>query len=424
MRKRVNIDMVEQLMKKILILLLCFSMAALVNIPLGMAQEEDDSSAQNVITELLSESGRIIPDVESNSIMVMDLPYNISMVEDYLTMADMPSQQVLIEARVVEVKLEKQHTHGVNWSALTQDFRMGDSYPQGNSAGVEYVGLWQQIPTRSIQWEPIKGTDQNSWSVGVFNDHIDGLIEMLTTQLTTDIISAPKITTTNNRRAKIDVVKTTPYLAEVEMEEEEMEGGGLRVTYTYNYEYADEGVNMEVIPLVNPDETITMTIVPQVKEIVRWIEMVAPEGASKEPELPETDVRITQTKVTVQQGQTLVIGGLIREKKTEGITKVPFFGDIPLFGALFRNKIETTDKTELLILVSPTIVNSKVIKDMHDEGRDLSKWYIDEKLAEEKKRAKVEKTEKKRMASKLHSLEKKVQKLVDRRKDFEKQISE
>lgn len=347
--------------------------------PLLMAQEAAEEKAIGAsVLNLLSESGRLIPDVETNSILVIDYPPNIAMIEEFLKMADVQNEQVLIEARVVEVKLENEHALGVNWSLFTKkggaeigQFRLG------SGAG---LGLEQAIPFRKPKWEPLIGEEEEPFTIGIFDENIDIVLKALTTQLKIDILSAPKITTTNNRRAKIDIVKTIPYLEEVEKEEEETETT-TKTTYTYSYTYADEGVSLEVTPLINPDRSITITLCPQVKEIVRWHEMVKPDPAlEKAPQLPETDIRMAQTKVTVKERQTLVIGGLIREKIKAGVTKVPLLGDIPLLGAFFRSKKDIKEKTELLILVSPTIITQRVVARMEKEEKlGIGKWYMDER---------------------------------------------
>jgi len=405
-------------MNKIAFLILFFILILANNLQFLMAQEKVEENIP--ILNLLSESGKLIPDIESNSILIIDYPSNIDMVEKYLKMADSQSEQVLIEARVVEVKLEKEHSLGVNWTLFAG--KGGAELGQVRLGSASGSGLQQQIPFRQPTWEPLNigGTAQSPFTMGIFDENIDIVLKALTTQLETEILSAPKITTTNNRRAKIDVVKTTPFLEEVEKEEEDITGGGTRTTFTYKYSYADEGVSLVVTPLINPDSSITIDIFPQVKEIVAWREVVAPEGAAGTPQLPETDVRLSQTKVTVREGQTIVIGGLIRNKVTNGTTKVPFLGDIPFLGSLFRSNKETKDKTELLILVSPIIITPKVLARMErEESLGIGKWYMQKREAD---KSFFVPSEDKEASSLIDSLETEVQDLIKERKFLEKKI--
>jgi len=359
-----------------------------------VAQDQVPEKAKVVaLLNLLSESGKVIPDIETNSILVIDYPPNIAMVEEYLKMADVSSEQVLIEARVVEVKLEKEHALGVNWSLFMEkagaeigQFRLGSGSGQG---------LQQVIPFRKPKWEPLIGEVQEPFTIGIFDENIEIVLRALTTQLKTEILSAPKVTTTNNRRAKIDVIKTIPYLEEIKEEEEESAGGTTTTTYTYTYTYADEGVNLEVMPQINPDRSITMILCPQVKEIVRWKPVLGPAGAPGVPELPETDIRMAQTKVTVREGQTLVIGGLIREKIRAGATKVPLLGDIPLLGSCFRTKKDEKQKVELLIMVSPTIITPQVLTQMVKQERyGPGRSFLEEREADAQRMLDLEVQEK------------------------------
>ena len=359
-----------------------------------VAQDQVPEKAKVVaLLNLLSESGKVIPDIETNSILVIDYPPNIALVEEYLKMADVSSEQVLIEARVVEVKLEKEHALGVNWSLFMEkagaemgQFRLGSGSGQG---------LQQVIPFRKPKWEPLIGEVQEPFTIGIFDENIEIVLRALTTQLKTEILSAPKVTTTNNRRAKIDVIKTIPYLEEIKEEEEESAGGTTTTTYTYTYTYADEGVNLEVMPQINPDRSITMILCPQVKEIVRWKPVLGPAGAPGVPELPETDIRMAQTKVTVREGQTLVIGGLIREKIRAGATKVPLLGDIPLLGSCFRTKKDEKQKVELLILVSPTIITPQVLTQMVKQERyGPGRSFLEEREADAQRMLDLEVQEK------------------------------
>lgn len=366
-------------MIKVIIAILIWAFIFAKSLPSALMAEEEAEEKAASILNLLSDSGRLIPDTETNSILVIDYPPNISMLEDYLKMVDVPTKQVLIEARVVEVKLEREHALGVNWSLFMEkggaeigQFRLGSALGEG---------LKQGIPFMNPKWEPLIGDEQEPFTMGIFDENIEIVLKALTARLKTDMLSAPKITTTNNRRAKIDVIKTIPYLEDIEEEEEESSGGTTTTKYTYTYTYADEGVSLEVTPLINPDKSITMTLCPQIKEIVRWKPVIGPAGAPGVPELPETDIRMTQTKVTVKEGQTLVIGGLIREKVRAGVTKVPLLGDVPFLGSFFRSKKDEKQKVELLVLVSPTIITPQVLTRMAKQER----YGAGRRFAEERK---------------------------------------
>lgn len=336
-----------------------------------------DSIATFDLQKFLSGSGKLIPDVESNSILVIDYPANLEMVDQYLQMADVPGKQVLIEARVLEVKLDGEHTMGVNWEAIGQtlykDLSSVDldtlDVAQSLATGQDTMDIgYREFTTRQIlptidgHYAPVSGDVVEPFNVGLFNEDIGVLLKVLTTTLDSKVLSAPKITTVSNRRARIDVLKTIPYVEDIDVETDTDTNTR---TVTYQYSYTDEGVSMEVTPLVNPDNSITMQLFPMIKEIIRYRDLPGPSDV--DIGLPETDVRVANTKVTVQSGQTLVIGGMIREKITDGEIKVPLIGDLPLVGKLFKSSYESKEKTELIILVSPKIITPKLVAHMQNE---------------------------------------------------------
>lgn len=369
--------------------------AGLINIQLVFPQTEETGS----IYDLLSETGRIIPDPANNSIMVIDHAPNIEKIEEYLRMVDRPSQQILIEARVVEVNLDEESAMGVTWKSWIDGgkvlgYHAGAPITLGSAPG---SGAEQQIPwlgsTPAFPAGAGRMMDLDPFTLGIFSDNIEVIFKALTTQFDTNLLSAPKIVTKNNLRATINVAKTIPYVGSVEREEDPDTG---RITYSYEYEYADEGVNLEVTPLVNSDGTITLDLRPEVKEV----DITTLTGLDGQA-LPITDVRVAETKITLKDGQTAVIGGLIREKGFNQTAKVPFLGDIPLLGHFFRSTYQRKEKTELVILVSPRIVGTRYQKDSGKREEALTEelaWpkkreTIVEAKEEELKRARQEKLE-------------------------------
>jgi len=375
------------------------------------------SDGGNPLRGFLSASGKLIPDIESNSILVVDYGANIEMIKQYLVMADVPAQQVVIEARVVEVKLEGEHSLGINWEILhSRALGTGQMTPYSGARGTLPR---QQIDFKAPRWEPLSfsGNEETPFSFGLFNENIDIIVQVLSTILDTKILSAPKITAINNRRAKIDVTKTTPFVSEISVDTETTDAG-IITTIEYTYEYADEGVSLAVTPLINPDGTITLELFPQVKEILRFKPMPGYAGALVE--LPETDVRVAQTKVTLREGETLVIGGLIRDKKIEGELKVPILGDLPFLGNFFKTKKTDIDKTELMIFVSAKIVDSGFVKKMKlEEENHYGKWYMDKRKAYEKELARLEN---KKLFPSVSGLSEEVKSLTSDRKDLEQSL--
>jgi len=166
-------------------------------------------------------------------------------------------------------------------------------------------------------------------------------LEILNSRTDTNIISNPRITTLNNQEAKIIVGTIVP----IPLYEYSTDTGTRIIS---GYENQKIGVQLVVTPNINEQKYITLDVVPSVDEITGW--------TGPDNERPIISTRSATTKVMIKDGQTLVIGGLISEKKVKYKKKVPILGDIPILGLLFTKKEDTVDKTDLLIFITPRII--------------------------------------------------------------------
>lgn len=155
------------------------------------------------------------------------------------------------------------------------------------------------------------------------------------------VLSDPKVATLNNQPATINVTTNVPYTT-----------NSVTATNTSipTVSYVQEGITLTVTPTINADGRVTLTVNPSVIQAAPGI--AASSGA------PATETRSTQTTVIVRDGETIVIGGLISDRNEVEITKVPFLGDIPVIGWLFKSKSLARNRTELLIFVTTKILNN------------------------------------------------------------------
>ncbi len=336
------------------------------------------------ITSLLSSEGKALFGEEPNSILVIDYPKNIKKIEDYLKMVDTPPQQVIIEARIVDVKLQGEFGLGINWQAFAEKggFEIGQFHVGSTPGG----SLDQNIPFKPTFYPPgsVQSTNEETpFTMTIFDENINLVLNSLANTLDTNILSAPRITTVNNRQAEIKVIREVRWVVpEVVVEE------GV-VTLTWN-EAEDSprevGIILKVVPMITEDGQISMELEPEVSEHVTDLELTAVAGTTEVPyTIPIIDTRKAETKVVIGNMQTLIIGGMIKERKTKGITKIPFLGDIPLLGWLFKSERDTKERSELLIFVSPTIITPEVVMRMKREERTgVGKWYMQSRGMEDK----------------------------------------
>ncbi len=393
----------------VLFFLFCFSIVH--------AQQINDN-----LRSLLSSEGKVLYGNEPNSIVVIDYPDNVQRVEDYLAMVDTPPQQVLIEARVVESKLQKEHALGVNWQLFADkgylpigSLKAGTASALGSLPGP----LTQNFSYKNTLYPPgsSSGTSENPFTFAIFDDNINVVLQTLANAVDTSILSAPRITTVNNRQAELRIIQSYPW-AEPQATTTD---GVTTVTWVVHFE--EVGISLKVTPTINEDGQIALELYPQISEKTNELPLTA-SGVSYN--VPIIDRREASTKVIIGNGQTLIIGGLIKDKVIRGETKIPFLGDIPGLGYMFKSKKDTVDKTELMIFVSPTIITpNELVRMDHQEKYGLGKYYYQEKQKQEKAVLFAEAHDKKKQKealNKVDTLSKKHSSLVSEREALEQDL--
>lgn len=286
---------------------------------------------------LLSEQGRAQVNRMGGTIIVTDRRENILLVERLLNeLEGSLKRQVVIEAKIVEVTLNQGHQYGIDWSYLNQ-----------NSGGFK----------DGIDISTNLGTKSGAFNLGWYPGGIDGfraMLDLLATQGNTNVLSSPRINVLNNQTALISVGRAIPYL-----EWELRTVGTATATGATVYEpvptvsRVQAGVTLGVTPQINADGITTLHIVPIVTDLVEYQTFTFEDNTW---EVPVIDIRETDTMVRVPNGTTVVIGGLIQDKSRDNVTKIPFLGDVPGLGKLFSNQIRDNRKVELVILLTPTVV--------------------------------------------------------------------
>ena len=392
--------------------------------PAYIFAQEQNSNIKN----LLSAEGKVLYGNEQNSLVVIDYPENVERVREYLDMIDVPPLQVMIEARVVEVKLQKEHALGVNWQLLADkkhmplgQFDLGSSSTLGQFAD----GLKQNISYKNTNYPPITGTTSESpFTFGIFDENINVILQALANSLSTNVLSAPRVATVNNREAEIKVIQSLPW-AEPDVQ---VSGTSGSVTVSWKINFEEVGIILKVTPIINDDGNITMVLNPEISDKTSDYSLTVTQGTTSVPyTVPVIDKRSASTKVVVKNGQTLIMGGLIKEKSTKGETKVPLLGDMPFLGYLFKSKKDTVDKTELLIFISPTIIVPEESARMSKNKQfDLGESFDEEKQKQEGRLLALDVAEKAkettRVIGRLKTLTEKQSNLLKERKELEEKI--
>jgi type II secretory pathway component GspD/PulD (secretin) len=174
-------------------------------------------------------------------------------------------------------------------------------------------------------------------------NQVDWFLNYLATQTNSKLLSNPKVTTLDNQAAKITVATTIPLQTLNRFTE------GAVVQDIVSFQDKEFGIILDVTPRINDDSTITLRVVPTVEDIISF---TGPANNQR----PITSKRSVETQVRMKDGETMVIGGLIKDNEVKTVRKVWFLGDIPLLGHLFRSTSKQKNQTDLLIMITPRIV--------------------------------------------------------------------
>ncbi len=300
------------------------------------------------VSKILTPRGRLTFDKRTNSLVVTDAQSSLGRLEEAIEALDTITPQVLIEAKVLETDLDATQNIGVNWglSVAASGAERPHTFPfGGNSSTNKYLS------SHSFAGDATLPSD--AFAFGTLNaSSLSATLEILFRDINTKILSMPKITTLDNNTATINVITEDPV-----------------PNYTYNseqgaweisgYDWIKYGVMLEVTPQINREGFVTLTVKPQISENIGTRNFDSG-GSASEVEIPILNTQTTNTKVMIKDGETLVIGGLVRDKIEDTVNKVPVLGDIPLMGYLFKHKSKTKVQKNLLIFVTPRIVTPDV----------------------------------------------------------------
>lgn len=279
--------------------------------------------------KILTNRGSITDFKLTNKLTVRDIPSNIPKIEALIREQDVPTRQVMIEAKIVQSNPGFTRELGIRWGGTYETTRNGDPVSLGGAAGDDYV---VNLPAAAGEGSG------GAISLGYITDklNLDMELSALENEDKIKIISHPRVLALDNKEARIKQGVALPYLKLSE------EG----VTST---EFKDAVLELEVTPKITPASTIALHV------FVTKNQKSAQTGAGNEPGI---DVREVETDLLVKSGETVVIGGIYETQKTINIKKVPLLGNIPYVSYFFKNEREEETLTELLIFINVTIVEN------------------------------------------------------------------
>ncbi len=279
---------------------------------------------QKAVKSMLSERGKVEIDQRTNSLIVSELPKNIDRVEEFVKKLDLETKQIKISTQLIEIEDRYLFELGINWSATYQDNSVGadleEAVIQQNANQTSSPIADVTLKTSSVAWPDVQAR-----------------LTALATDGKIKIVSHPEITTVDNKEALVQVGQKIPI--------KQFDASGNTVITFY-----DVGTVLRVIPHVTEEDRILLQLRPEKSSY-----QFDPNGV-----IINTSNAVTN--VVVENGQTAVIGGLTTKDERKTNTGIPFLKDIPLLGYFFRyTRKETVDK-DLVIFVTPTIVDTQTMQ--------------------------------------------------------------
>jgi len=275
-------------------------------------------------------------------------------VEDFLTRAQLTLQrQVILEARILEVELSDGFQSGINWSKLGSIH--GNPFNVGIS-GTSIGGTTPQLPTVGAA-----GTDVNPLG-GVFagtyaSDNFDGAVELLKTQGSVQVLSSPRISTINNQKAVIKVGSDEFFVTNISSNNSTSSNGTTQENPNITFTPFFSGIALDVTPQISESGDITLHVHPSVSKVTDQTKTLIVNSKPTTVPLALSTTRESDSIVRAKSGQVVVIGGLMQNQSSDNEAGAPGLSKLPVLGYLFKQKRNSTKKSELVILLRPVVAS-------------------------------------------------------------------
>ena len=293
----------------------------------------------HLASAITSGPGELYVDERSSKIAVSDLPSKMRKIERLVRAFDEKSKQVFIEAEIVQVVLKDEYQHGLNWERIFKD-------PKFN--GLNFKGTFPVTP--SFAASPALGSNTSlQMNIGTIPyDQYASTVQLLQSYGDTKILSRPRIAVVNNQEAKIMVGSREVYTTSTQSQS----GTGPTIT-AENVQFIDVGIKLNVVPTINDDGFVTMKIKPEVSSVRESFKTALGNI------VPIIETSEAETMVKVKDGTMIMIAGLMREEKHSDSSGIPQLSRLPIVGALFGSRASQKKQTEIIVFITPHIISGE-----------------------------------------------------------------
>ena len=344
------------------------------NFPLEYLNAKD---AGEFIGPILSEVGKVsfVGDVEKGfqpsatdggsdswafqgMLVVSDYPENIKAVEALLKEIDTPPAQVIVESTVVSTDVQQNDGFGVDVSIIGNLSFSQFTNPLSGAQQLLNGSVQKGEGVANASNTNVTNIKDPTLQVGVISDDVSVFLKLLDSVTDTTVLARPRVMALNRQRAQILIGQRTGYLNSTTTQ----------TSTTQSVEFLDSGIKLIFRPFISSDGSIRMELAPSVSEATK--SSTATVGGNT-MEVPNESTSEIVTNVRVKNGQTLVLGGLFKEKTVIDRRQVPGLGDVPLIGNAFKGYNDDLHREEIIFLVTPTIVKDEIAKVWSDEAREF-----------------------------------------------------
>ncbi|EJG0325369.1 pilus (MSHA type) biogenesis protein MshL [Vibrio parahaemolyticus] len=304
---------------------------------------------------------------QAGVITVRAFPDDIREVREFLGVSQERMQrQVILEAKILEVTLSDGYQQGINWSNLSASI--------GNSGSIIVNRPASALPPLDAIGTLLGGQTNVTISDGNFK----AVLNFMSTQGDLNVLSSPRITAANNQKSVIKVGTDQYFVTELSSNA----GNGENSNAVPEVELTPffSGISLDVTPQIDNKGNVFLHVHPAVIEVTEEVKQLNLGGQFQNIQLPlaKSSIRESDSVIRAKDGDVVVIGGLMKQQNVEQVSKVPFLGDVPALGHLFRNTSNVTQKTELVILLKPTVVGVNSWQKELERSRDLlQEWFPD-----------------------------------------------
>jgi len=334
------------------------------------------SAVQNTLTDKRS---KVVADVRTSQLVILATEVEQADVDLLIERLDTITKQVLIEARLLEMTMNPTTSKGIDWSGTleAQHFSWGNGVMSGRSTttipgqststtlpGGRVVTSSADSSTATVLDSVIGGGSGGlgfntlsglSPAIGFLNaDGVKAVLSFINKEADAKTISTPRTVTLDNEEAKIEVTRANPII--------NVAAGTANTSGGSQIQYTNLGVILKVTPRISANNYVNLKIIPEVSRVFETQHRTVGAAANGTPQTFDVDVydiRKLETHVMIPSGNTLVLGGLIQDDVRNQNTKVPILGDIPFIGYAFRSEGKSRQKGNLLIFITPTIVQDE-----------------------------------------------------------------